>query len=78
MNPGETKFCSSVKGSSYKIIADNILEFEELGCIPLGIDISRPDEVLGIEITFPINNAKWHKGCKNKFDRQKLDCARKR
>jgi hypothetical protein len=78
INPSEGKFRSTDKQSGYKSIAENILEFAKLGNVPLEINIERLDDGGGIEATLQKNAAVWHKTCRNRFDRQKLQRAQKR
>ena len=44
-------------------IADNIGQFDILGCMPMQIDIARLDDGSGISQTLQSNNACWHKSC---------------
>ena len=68
----------SNKGCGYKVLADNILEFRKINCLPESINIVRLDSGEGIEVTLKSNKAVWHKRCMNKFDKQKLQRAQKR
>ena len=78
INPSQDKFKSSEKECGYKVTAEHISEFQKLGCVPLGINIMRLDDGDGIEKTLQKNNGAWHKTCRNKFDKQKLQRAQKR
>lgn len=78
VNPAESKFLAKGKECGYKLLAENIIEFQKLGSLPLNIDIKRLDDGSGIEATFKSNNAKWHKTCSNRYDKQKLQRAQKR
>ena len=67
-----------VQGSGYKTLARNILAFHELGKIPLNINISRLDDVSGIQETLKSHKASYHKSCYNKLSNLKLQRAQKR
>lgn len=64
--------------AGYKTIAQNIIQFNELDCMPIQIVISHLDHGNGIEATFMKQNAKWHKSCYLKFGTSKLDRAKER
>ena len=68
----------SDRGRGYDTIASNILEFDSLNALPIHINLTRLDGGNGVAETFRINNARWHKSCKDKFSTLKLDRARKR
>ena len=53
--------------AGYKTIAENIIQFNELHCMPGQIDITQMDHGNGIESAFKEQNAKWHKTCYLKF-----------
>jgi len=54
-------------GSGYHSLANDLIEFEELGQMPLEIPLDRLDDGNGIEATLKTNNAKWHKTCRLKY-----------
>ena len=58
--------------------ASNLLAFEELGPLPLKINIHAHDEADGIPETLKSHEAVWHKSCLNKFSTLKLQRAQKR
>ena len=58
--------------AGYKTIAENILQFNELHCMPVQIDVTRLDHGNGVESTFKEQNAKWHKSCYLKFGKSYL------
>ena len=64
--------------AGYKTIAENILQFNELHCMPVQIDVTRLDHGNGVESTFKEQNAKWHKSCYLKFGKSKLERAKER
>ena len=55
-----------------------IIQFNELGSLPISIDIERLDEGSGIAPTLIEHKARWHKTCKNKFSTLKLQRIEKR
>ena len=76
MNPSRSKWRREKTG--YDILAQNLESFNDLGFMPLGIDITRLNDGSGISNTLMSQNASWHKSCWSKFDQQKLERARKR
>ena len=64
--------------SSYRHISENLHSFEEVGSIPLDIDLNRLDEGDGIQETFTKNNAKWHKHCYVKLSSYNLQRTKDR
>ena len=65
-------------GQEYSTVAANLIRFNELQAMPMPIDIRRLDESKGIEATMLEHLAKWHKSCKAKFNKFKLERAEKR
>ena len=65
-------------GAGYKTLAENIQEFNELGCMPIQISLSRLNEGDGMENTFLRCKARWHKSCHLLFNSTKLNRAKKR
>lgn len=65
-------------GAGYKTLAENILQFNELGCMPIQMSLARLDEGDGIETTFVRCKARWHKSCYLLFNSTKLNRAKKR
>lgn len=72
-NPAE-----SLVGAGYRTLARNLLEFQNLGAVPHGLDLQKLNDGDGIECTFVKNKAKWHKQCALNFNTTKLDRAKKR
>ncbi|KAG7162446.1 hypothetical protein Hamer_G007990 [Homarus americanus] len=64
-------------GAGYKLLADNLLAFNELGEV-VGVYIEGHDEGEGIERTLTTRQAKWHKSCRVRYDNLKLQRAQKR
>ena len=62
-------------GSGYDSFASNLLAFQELGPLPLKINIHALDEGDGIPEILKSHEAVWHKSCLNKFSRLKLQRA---
>ena len=65
-------------GAGYFTVADNVKKFEDLGSLPIALDISRLDEGNGIGATLLERAAKWHLSCKVKFNATNLKRAEKR
>ena len=65
-------------GAGYTTLAENIQQFNQLGCMPVQINLSRLDEGEGIESTFLHYRARWHKSCYLLFNSTKLNRAKKR
>jgi hypothetical protein len=59
-------------GAGYVSLARDILAFQDIGHMPLSIDIGRLDEGKGVECTMVSNNAKWHKSCRVMFNQTML------
>jgi hypothetical protein len=65
-------------GSGYKTLANHLLSFSEIGCLPKSIDLSRLDDGEGMQATFEHHGAKWHNSCRLKFNQTELLRAEKR
>jgi hypothetical protein len=64
-------------GSGYESFTSNLHAFQELGCMPMEVDLQRLDNGSGILATLVANSAAWHKTCLLKFSRMKLERAMK-
>ena len=60
-------------GIGYKSIADHLTSFNELGHMPMNVDIEQLNDGDGIEATLMRHQAGWHKACRLKFSQLKLD-----
>ena len=56
--PADSK--RDTKGAGYKTVAENLLGFEKLGCLPREISLSQLHEGEGTEASFHQHKAKWH------------------
>ena len=65
-------------GSGYKSLAEYLIQFQSLGCVPMDIDINRLDDGDGIEATLIRHQAYWHKACRLNFNQTKLDQLNKK
>ena len=74
--PADSK--RDTKGAGYKTMAENLLGFEKLGCLPGEISLSQLHEGEGIKASFRQHKAKWHESCRLKFNKTKLQWAEKR
>ena len=77
LSPAENTNRDNV-GAGFHTLANNIMRFEEIGCLPLPLDIAQLNDGDGIAATFTKYKAKWHKSCYNKFNTLKLQRAEKR
>ena len=62
-------------GIGYSTFVKNLFGFNELGCAPLNFKLPIDDS---LEQKLKENAAKWHKGCKDNFNKTKLQRAEKR
>ena len=65
-------------GSGYQTIADNLLAFSNIGCLPKNIDLDKLDDGEGIQATFEHHRARWHDSCRLEYNKTKLFRAEKR
>ncbi len=66
-------------GAGYMSLAQNIKQFDSLGCMPIELDLeSMNSSGGGIAHTLTANRACWHEQCYNKFNNLKLQRALKR
>ncbi|KAG0727809.1 hypothetical protein GWK47_033858 [Chionoecetes opilio] len=68
----------ATQGAGYKTIAELLVGFDRIGCLPTSINLSRLDDGNGIEETLQRHNAKWHDSCRLLYNRTKLQRAEKR
>jgi hypothetical protein len=66
------------KGAGYKSLAASLQDFNNLGELPATLQLSKLDEGCGIEATLSAHCAKWHKSCRNVYNKTMLDRALKR
>lgn len=74
--PAESK--RGTQGAGYKTIADLLVGFSRIGCLPRTINLSRFDDGEGIEATLQQHKAKWHDLCRLECNITKLQRAEKR
>ena len=63
---------------SYKTLADSLLAFDRIDCLPKTINLSRLDEGEGIESSFRCHNERWHDTCRLQYNKTKLQRPEKR
>ncbi|KAG0715880.1 hypothetical protein GWK47_010917 [Chionoecetes opilio] len=68
----------ATQGAGYKTIAELLVGFDRIGCLPTSINLSRLDDGNGIEETLQRHKAKWHDSCRLLYNRTKLQCTEKR
>ena len=78
---GEVLKCpgSSIRsedGAGYKTLAENLLGFKKIGCLPLSMVRWVNDE--NVEQNLRSHNAKWHDSCRLLYNKTKLKRAMKR
>ncbi|KAG0710798.1 hypothetical protein GWK47_022056 [Chionoecetes opilio] len=66
------------KEISYSILTGHLRRFNELGLLPNSFLLSRLDEGSGVEAALSANNARYHKTCRLRYNKTKLDRAEKR
>lgn len=68
----------SKQGAGYKTLTSNLLAFQEIGCLPWNLQLSRLDDGDGIEKTLQNHSAKWHDSCRLRYNKTELVRAEKR
>ena len=71
--PYAVKNSNVTTGSGYKSLAEQLVSFNELGKMPINVDIKQLDDGDGIEATLTRHHAGWHKSCHLKFNQTKLE-----
>ena len=67
----------STDGAGYKTLADKLLAFNEINCLPSSI-VSRLMESQDLEEFLKSHQAKWHESCRLQYNKTKLERAAKR
>ena len=65
-------------GAGYLTVERNLTSFHEAGELHLAVDWENLDEGNGISHTFENHRATWHKSCRDKFNKTKVDRLLKR
>jgi hypothetical protein len=65
-------------GAGYKTIAETLIAFNKISCLPKTLKLSQLDEGQGIEAAFRLHKAKWHDVCRLQYNKTKLHRAEKR
>ncbi len=65
-------------GVGYKTLADHLTRFNELGHMPINVDITQLNDGDGMEATLMRHHASWHKTCRLKFSQMKLERLEKK
>jgi hypothetical protein len=76
--PATLKCTDLPHSAGYKLIAQHILEFHRLGALPFSMHIAQLNTQEGLEANLIANSACWHKSCRNKISKLKLDGLRGR
>ena len=64
--------------TGYSTIADLLLGFSNISCLPRSLNLSRLDDGEGIVATLNHHQAKWHDSCRLKYNKTELRRAKKR
>ena len=65
-------------GAGYSTLANDLLGFNAIDCLPSTINLNALDDGSGIQNTLSINCACWHKSCRDSINSTKLGRAQKR
>ena len=65
-------------GSGYTTMAANLVRFDELGKLPITVQLHRLDEGQSVEATMVAHQDKWHKTCMLQYNNTMLRRAEKR
>ena len=65
-------------GSGYTAMAANMIKFDELGKLPITVQLQRLEEGQGVEATMIAHQAKWYKTCMLQYNNTMLRRAEKR
>lgn len=65
------------KESSYSILAGQLRKFNELGLLPKSFLLSQLGEGSGVGAELNADNARYHKTCRLKYNKTRLDRAKK-
>ena len=75
--PAVSKRSIDGSGAGYKTLADNLLAFKKIDCLPSSM-FSLVKEGQDIEETLRSHKAKWHDSCRLQYNKTKLQRAAKR
>ncbi|XP_014664507.1 PREDICTED: uncharacterized protein LOC106806883 [Priapulus caudatus] len=64
--------------AGYKNIAEHLVAFDKISCLPPTLKLSQLDEGQGIEAAFRHHKAKWHDSCRLQYNKTKLQRGEKR
>ena len=64
--------------AGYRTIAEHLVAFDKISCLPRTLKLSQLDEGQGIEAAFRVHKAKWHDSCRLQYNKTKLQRAEKR
>ena len=64
--------------AGYEYVTDNLSRFNELGALPISLNMEQLEDGSGLEATLVNRQAVWHKSCRNKISTLNLERARKR
>ena len=65
-------------GAGYVSLANDVTAFDNAGCLPNTLSVSRIDDGDGIETTLKCHKAKFHSSCRLQYSKPRLQRAMKR
>ncbi|CAG9823856.1 unnamed protein product [Phaedon cochleariae] len=68
----------NAKDTGLKSLGEDLIAFNELGVLPKSVLFSQIEDGQGVVESLLSHSAKFHKVCRTKFDKQKLDRQRKK
>lgn len=74
--PAESR--RGTQGAGYSTIADLLMGFSAIGCLPKTLNLSRLDDGEGVEATLKKHKARWHDSCRLRYNKTQLRRAEKR
>lgn len=73
----ENSTTKNKRGIGYITLANDLLQFKQLGIFPHQIDLDKLDDGRGFYDTLSTNTAKWHKSCRLQFNQNKIKRLKK-
>ena len=73
--PAESKH--NTQGAGYMTIANLLVGFNKIGCLPKTINLARLDDGEGIEATMQKHKAQWHDSSRLAYNKTKVQHAKR-
>ena len=64
-------------GAGYVTLSENLIKFNEIGCLPKSVNLNALDDGTGIANTLVQNHAKYHKSCYLRYNSTMLKRVQK-